>query len=78
LANLVITIPVKATEEGKLFGSIGTSIIARAVQEADHDVKKAEINLPQGPLRQIGEYDISLLLHTDVSVIIKVKVVPVE
>jgi len=75
LENAVITIPMKATEEGKLFGSVNTSTIANALQEAGFDVKRSEISMPQGPIRQVSENEITLLLHTDVTVKIKVNVV---
>ncbi|MCL5260558.1 MAG: 50S ribosomal protein L9 [Gammaproteobacteria bacterium] len=78
LAKLEISIPVKATEDGKLFGSVGTSVIAKAIKDAGFEVKKSEISLPQGPMRLVGEYDVALLLHSDVSVTIKVKIVPAE
>lgn len=78
MANLVVTIAAKASEEGKLFGSVGTSVIINAIKDAGFEVKKSEINLPEGPMRQIGEYEIALLLHSDVSVPVKVKIVAAE
>ncbi len=75
LERTVITIPVKATEEGKLFGSVSTSVIAHALKEAGFDVKRSEIMLPQGAIRQVGECEITLLLHSDVTVKVKVNVV---
>jgi len=78
LANFAVTIPAKATEEGKLFGSIGVSVIANAIKNAGFDVKRSEITLPQGPIRQLGEFDVVLLLHSDVSINVKIKVVPAE
>lgn len=78
LANFIVTIPAKATEEGKLFGSIGVSVIANAIKNAGFDVKRSEITLPQGPIRQLGEFDVVLLLHSDVSINVKIKVVPAE
>ncbi len=72
-----VTIYAKAGEEGKLFGSVSTRDIATTITKAGVEVVKSEISLPQGAIRQIGEYDINLLLHTDVNSSIKVKVVPV-
>ena len=77
LENAVITVPMKATEEGKLFGSVNTSTIANALKEAGFDVKRSEVSMPQGPIRQVSENEITLLLHTDVTVKIKVNVVPI-
>ena len=74
LADMVITIVAKAGEEGKLFGSVGTSDIADAIKAAGVDVERNEIRLPSGALRQTGEYDVDLHLHTDVNVIVKLKI----
>jgi large subunit ribosomal protein L9 len=74
LADTVVIIPSKATEEGKLFGSISAGIIANALKKIGIDVKKSEISMPQGPLRNVGEHEIVLLLHTDVTTKIKVNV----
>ena len=72
----VITIPAKASEEGKLFGSIGTRDIASALASQNIDVSKSEVNLPQGPIRLAGDYDINFQLHTDVTASIKIKIIP--
>lgn len=75
LENAVVTISVRATEDGKLFGSVNTSTIAHALKEAGFEVKRSEISMPQGPIHQVGEYEITLLLHTDVTAKIKVNIV---
>ena len=74
LADMVITIVAKVGEEGKLFGSVGTSDIADAIKAAGVDVERNEIRLPSGAFRQTGEYDVDLHLHTDVNVIVKLKI----
>ena len=74
LADMVITIAAKAGEEGKLFGSIGTSDIADAIKAAGIDVERNEIRLPSGAFRQTGEYDVDLHLHSDVNVTVKLKI----
>jgi large subunit ribosomal protein L9 len=66
LSQLTISIPVKAGEDGKLFGSVGTLDIATAVIAAGSTIVKSEVLLPNGTLRQLGEYDIQLKLHSDV------------
>lgn len=71
-----VTIPSKAGEEGKLFGSVGTVDISQALAQAGVTVAKHEIRLPQGPLRQVGEYEVTLHLHTDVNLPIKILIVP--
>lgn len=64
----------KASDEGKLFGSVGSREIAEAISRESVSVEKREINLPEGPIRQIGEYEIRIHLHTDVSITVKIKV----
>lgn len=66
LAELVVTIKAKAGDEGKLFGSIGARDIANAVTEAGVKLAKAEVKLPEGTLRDLGEYDVDVQLHIDV------------
>ena len=75
LSGLSISISARAGDEGKLFGSIGTVDIAEAVNAAGVAVEKREIRMPEGPLRQIGEYEIGFHLHTDVNTSINVTVV---
>ncbi|WP_286810572.1 50S ribosomal protein L9, partial [Marinobacter sp. UBA2678] len=68
LEGASVTITSKAGEEGKLFGSIGVRDIADAITAAGTDVEKSEVRLPEGPLRVVGEYEIELQLHSDVTV----------
>jgi large subunit ribosomal protein L9 len=63
-----LLITAKAGTEGKLFGSIGTADIAEAATNAGHKVARAEVRLPTGPLRMVGEHVITLHLHTDIDV----------
>ncbi|WP_448549038.1 50S ribosomal protein L9 [Thalassotalea fusca] len=76
LAELAeVTIASKAGDEGKLFGSIGTRDIADAITEAGVEVTKAEVRLPLGTIRETGEFDIVIHLHTDVDATVKVIVI---
>jgi large subunit ribosomal protein L9 len=75
LADMAVTIVVKAGEEGKLYGSVGTQDIAEAVSAKGVPVEKAEIKLPEGVIRELGEYEIDLQLHAEVMVPIRVSVV---
>jgi large subunit ribosomal protein L9 len=75
MANMSVTIAHKAGDEGKLFGSVGTSDIAEAISNAGFAVEKREVRLPEGPIRQVGEYDIDIELHSDVVVTVKVNVI---
>lgn len=71
----VVEIISKAGDEGKLFGSIGTRDIADAVTAAGVEVAKSEVRLPAGALRNTGEYEISLQLHSEVFATVKLNVV---
>ena len=72
----MVTIASKAGEEGKLFGSVGTQDISTAFAAAGVTVGKHEIRLPNGPLRQIGEHEIAIHLHSDVNVDVKISIIP--
>jgi len=72
---LQITIARKAGEEGRLYGSVGTKDIADAVTAAGQELHKSEVRLPTGPLRQTGDYEIALQLHSDVMARLVVRVV---
>jgi large subunit ribosomal protein L9 len=71
-----IVIASKAGDEGKLFGSIGTRDIADAITKAGVTVEKSEIELPNGVLRNTGDYEIVLELHSDVTATIKISITP--
>jgi large subunit ribosomal protein L9 len=64
----------KAGDEGKLFGSIGTRDIADAITAAGVAVSKSEVRLPEGALREVGEYDIDVQLHSEVTQVIKLTI----
>jgi large subunit ribosomal protein L9 len=78
LEGLEISVVHKAGEEGKLFGSVGTLDIAQAIIAAGVEVTKADVRLPQGALRQVGEYEIDLELHSDVMATVKLSIVAEE
>lgn len=70
-----VEIAATAGDEGKLFGSVGTRDIADALTAAGCEMDKAEVRLPEGVIREVGEYEIMLQLHADVSVAVTVAVV---
>ena len=74
LEGLMLQITRKAGVDGKLFGSVTNADIAEALEAAGHTIPKAAIRMPQGPLKQIGDYDVTLALHADVTMQIKVSV----
>ncbi|MAM58499.1 MAG: 50S ribosomal protein L9 [Salinicola sp.] len=75
LAEIELSLVAKAGEEGKLFGSIGPRDLAEAMAQAGIEVAKSEVRMPEGPLRQTGEYDIALQLHAEVTSSVRVVVV---
>jgi len=58
-----------------LFGSVGTRDIADAITAAGVEVQKAQVKLPTGTLRETGEYDIDVQIHSDVTTSIKVIII---
>lgn len=75
IAALDITIVARAGEEGKLFGSIGTRDIAEEVTRQGVELAKAEVRLPHGALRELGEYEIDIHLHSEVDAVLKLGIV---
>ena len=78
LEGFTLSITAKAGSEGKLFGSIGTADIAEACQKAGHAIERAEVRLPGGPIRTVGEHVISLHLHSDIDIPVPLTVVAEE
>ena len=74
IAGLVLNLTAKAGEEGKLFGSITVRDIADACLSKGVEVEKSEIKLPDGPLRNTGEFEVSVQVHPDLIVKMKIKV----
>ena len=75
IGKLEVVIEQKAGDEGKLFGSVGTQDIANAITAAGAEVAKHEVRLPEGVIRTIGEYDIDISLHSDVTQTLNIKIV---
>jgi large subunit ribosomal protein L9 len=76
LAELTVTIPANAGDEGKLFGSIGTRDIAEAITKAGVEVVKSEVRMPAGVIRELGEYTLDIQLHSEVTQPVKIAVIP--
>jgi len=76
LNGVVITLNANASEEGKLFGSIGPREIAEALGQLGHEVSKSEVIMGEGPIRQTGEFRVTLSLHADIETAITVVVNP--
>lgn len=66
LAEVAVNIEANAGEGGKLFGSIGTRDLAEAITAAGVEVSKSEVRMPEGPIREVGSFEIAIQLHSDV------------
>ena len=76
LVDEQMSIAVKSGEEGRLYGSVGTQNIADALTAEGIPIERSEIRMPEGVIRVLGEYEIAIQLHTDVTAQIKVSVIP--
>jgi large subunit ribosomal protein L9 len=74
LNGMTITIGQKAGVDGRLFGSVTNFDIAEALSKAGFAVEKANVRMPNGPLKTVGEHPVAVALHTDVVVDITVAV----
>ncbi|MGI9025123.1 MAG: 50S ribosomal protein L9 [Burkholderiaceae bacterium] len=66
LSGLTLQIPAKAGVDGRLFGSVTNADIAEALDKQGFKVEKAQVRLPNGPLKTVGDHPVSIALHTDV------------
>ena len=71
-----VKIKVQVTEEGALYGSVGTREISDAFTAIDLTVDKSVVQLPDGPLKELGDYSITLLFHPEVSCVVEGSVQP--
>ncbi len=76
LAALDLVITRRAGGEGRLFGSVGIIDVAEAATEAGVEVRRNEVRMPDGPIRQTGRYEVSIRVHPDVEAAVRVAVVP--
>jgi len=74
LAGLTVQIVQKAGVDGKLFGSVTNADIVAALAAQGFEVEKAQVRMPVGHLKQVGDHPVSIALHTDVAVDITVSV----
>ena len=75
LNEYLLTVQVKAGEEDRLFGSVGTQDIADALVSKGLEVERSEVRLPDGAIRVLGEYEVDIQLHSDVTATIHLHVV---
>ena len=78
LESIVLNIEVPVTEEGTLYGYIGTREITDSIVEKGIDLEKSSIRLPEGTLKEVGEYSIDIELHPEVVQDIKVVIAAKE
>ena len=76
MTGVEIEITANASDEGKLYGSIGPREIADAVTALGHSLNKSEVILGEGPIRNTGEFEVLIQMHADVETTIKVSVLP--
>ena len=75
LDGQVLKVTQKAGVDGKLFGSVTNYDLVDALKAAGHEVERAQIRMPTGALKQVGDYQVQIALHTDVVVTITVSVI---
>jgi large subunit ribosomal protein L9 len=74
ITGLKLTITAKVGSEGKLFGSVGPVDIVEAAETAGVTIERSEVRLAEGPLRSVGEHEVEIHLHSEVSVPIFVSI----
>lgn len=70
-----VTIAARVADESKLYGSISPNDVVAAAAEAGIELAKAEIDMPEGPLRNTGTYELEIMLHTEVTAVLTVEVI---
>ncbi|MBM4226089.1 MAG: 50S ribosomal protein L9 [Gammaproteobacteria bacterium] len=72
--GLTLQIAQKAGVDGRLFGSVTNYDIVEALKAQGHEIERAMVRMPEGPLKQVGDYEIQIQLHTDLVVTVKISV----
>ena len=75
LAGKTVTVSQKAGVDGRLFGSVTNADIADGLKKLGFDIAKAQVRMPSGPLKTVGEHPVSVSAHTDVVVEVTVRVI---
>ena len=76
--GMEIVVAANAGAEGKLFGSVGPIDVAEAFAGVQVEVERSEIRMPDGPIHELGEFQIGVHLHSEVNAEITVRVIPAE
>jgi len=75
LDGVTIQVVQKAGVDGRLFGSVTNYDIVEALKAQGHEVERSQVRMPDGPLKQVGDYHLQIALHTDVLVTVNVAVI---
>ncbi|AOK29547.1 50S ribosomal protein L9 [Burkholderia singularis] len=75
LGGQTFEITQKSGVDGRLFGSVTNADVAELLKKAGYDVEKAQVRMPEGPLKMIGEHGVQVALHTDVVVDVTINVI---
>ena len=78
VTGMELVIRANVGGEGRLFGSVGTADIVDAFEKVGVEVSRSEVRMPDGPLHEVGDYVVTLHLHSDVDVDVTVRIVPEE
>ena len=76
--GMELVIPANAGAEGKLFGSVGPIDIVDAFEKVQVAVERSEIRMPDGPIHEVGEFEVGVHLHPEINAEIKIRVVEAE
>lgn len=75
LEGASVTIEARAADQGKLYGSVAPADIVEAAAAQGLEIEKSEVDMPDGPIRVVGDYQIRVLLHSEIECEIAVHVV---
>lgn len=78
LNALSVKVQALASEEGKLYGSVSAKELAEAMTAAGQSVLHREVILPNGPFHYLGDYDVTVQVHSDIEANVKVSIVPMS
>ena len=76
LQDITLVITAQASDEGKLYGSIGVNELKEAFAAKSLDVSKREIMMPDGAFQSIGQFSVDIQVHSDLVVAVQVEIVP--
>lgn len=76
LEGMKLEIKGRASDEGKLFGSVGSKEVSEALIAQGAEVSRSEVQFPDGPLKELGEFKVLVSLHPEVSVSVEINIVP--